>query len=54
MQGIAAVDPPTRCTRSSVCRSRTRFGAIAGDVLYLLVFSAIALTAATALFKRTL
>ena len=30
------------------------FGAIAGDVAYLLVFSVVAMTAATLLFRRTL
>ncbi len=56
MQVIAAVDPFTYAVHAfkSLLLKDTGFDAIAGDVLYLVVFSAIAMTAATALFKRTL
>jgi len=32
----------------------TGFGAIAGDLTFLMIFSVVAMSAATALFKRTL
>src|SRR5262245_61536085 len=56
MQVIAAVDPFTYAVHAfkSLLLKNTGFGAIAGDVLFLFVFSAIAMTAATLLFKRTL
>ena len=56
MKMIAAVDPFTYAVHAfkSLLLKNTGFGAIAGDVLFLFVFSAIAMTAATALFKRTL
>jgi hypothetical protein len=38
----------------SLLLKNTGFGAISGDLLYLLVFSTIGMTAATLLFKRTL
>jgi ABC-2 type transport system permease protein len=56
MKVIAAVDPFTYSVHAfkSLLLKNTGFGAIAGDVLFLFVFSAIAMTAATLLFKRTL
>jgi ABC-2 type transport system permease protein len=56
MKVIAAIDPFTYAVHAfkSLLLKNTGFGAIAGDVLFLFVFSAIAMTAATALFKRTL
>jgi ABC-2 type transport system permease protein len=56
MKVIAAVDPFTYAVHAfkSLLLKNTGFSAIAGDVLFLVVFSAIAMTAATALFKRTL
>jgi ABC-2 type transport system permease protein len=56
MQAIAAVDPFTYSVHAfkSLLLKNTGFGAIAFDVLFLLIFSTIAMTAATALFKRTL
>jgi ABC-type multidrug transport system permease subunit len=38
----------------SLLLKNTGFDAIAFDLLYLVVFSAVAMTAATLLFKRTL
>ena len=56
MQAIAAVDPFTYAVHAfkSLLLKNTGFGAIGCDLLYLVVFSAIAMTAATMLFKRTL
>jgi ABC-2 type transport system permease protein len=56
MQVIAAVDPFTYAVHAfkSLLLKNTGFEAIGGDILYLLVFSAIGMTAATMLFKRTL
>ena len=56
MHAIAVVDPFTYSVHAfkSLLLKNTGFGAIAGDVTYLLVFSVVAMTAATALFKRTL
>jgi ABC-2 type transport system permease protein len=56
MHAIAVLDPFTYSVHAfkSLLLKNTGFGAIAGDVAYLLVFSAIAMTAATLLFKRTL
>jgi ABC-2 type transport system permease protein len=56
MQVIAAVDPFTYSVHAfkSLLLKNTGFGAIAGDVAYLLVFSVVTMTAATLLFKRTL
>jgi ABC-2 type transport system permease protein len=56
MHAIAVIDPFTYSVHAfkSLLLKNTGFGAIAGDVVYLLVFSAIAMTAATMLFKRTL
>ena len=56
MHVIAVVDPFTYSVHAfkSLLLKNTGFDAIAGDVAYLLVFSVIAMTAATLLFKRTL
>jgi ABC-2 type transport system permease protein len=56
MQGIAAVDPFTYSVHAfkSLLLKDTGLGAIAGDLGYLVVFSIVAMTAATALFRRTL
>jgi ABC-2 type transport system permease protein len=56
MQWIAAVDPFTYAVHAlkSLVLKNTGFGAIGGDLLYLTVFSAVCMTAATMLFKRTL
>ena len=56
MKVIAAVDPFTYAVHAfkSLLLKNTGFGAIAGDVLFLVAFSAIAMTAATLLFRRTL
>ena len=56
MKAIAAVDPFTYAVHAfkSLLLKNTGFDAIAGDVLFLVVFSAVAMTAATLLFKRTL
>ena len=56
MHAIAAVDPFTYAVHAfkSLLLKDTGFAAIAGDLLFLAVFSAVAMTAATLLFKRTL
>jgi ABC-2 type transport system permease protein len=56
MQLIAAVDPFTYAVHAfkNLLLKNTGFGAIGGDLLYLLAFSAVSMTAATMLFKRTL
>jgi ABC-2 type transport system permease protein len=56
MRWIAAVDPFTYAVHAfkSLVLKNTGFGAIGFDMLYLVVFSTICMTAATALFKRTL
>jgi ABC-2 type transport system permease protein len=56
MRGIAAVDPFTYAVHAfkSLVLKNTGFRAIGGDLLYLAVFSAVCMTAATMLFKRTL
>jgi ABC-2 type transport system permease protein len=56
MQWIARVDPFTYAVHAfkSLLLKNTGWEAIAYDIGYLLVFSAVAMTAATALFKRTL
>src|SRR5262245_27256249 len=56
MQAIAVVDPFTYAVHAfkSLLLKNTGFAAISGDLLYLLVFSTIAMGAATLLFKRTL
>ena len=56
MQAIAAVDPFTYAVHAfkSLLLTNTGFGAITGDLTYLLIFSTVAMTAATMLFRRTL
>jgi ABC-2 type transport system permease protein len=56
MQAIAVVDPFTYDVHAlkNLLLKDTGVGAIGGDLLYLLAFSVIAMTAATLLFKRTL
>jgi ABC-2 type transport system permease protein len=56
MKVIAAVDPFTYAVHAfkSLLLKNTGFAAIAGDVLFLVVFSVITMTAATLLFRRTL
>jgi ABC-2 type transport system permease protein len=56
MRWIAAVDPFTYAVHAfkSLVLKNTGFGAIGGDILYLVIFSTICMTAATTLFKRTL
>jgi ABC-2 type transport system permease protein len=56
MQVIAKVDPFTYSVHAfkSLLLKNTGFVAISTDMTYLLVFSVIAMTAATLLFKRTL
>ncbi len=56
MQAIAFVDPFTYAVHAfkSLLLKNTGMGAITGDMLYLLAFSAVAMTVATMLFRRTL
>ena len=56
MQVIAKVDPFTYAVHGfkSLLLKNTGIDAIATDLLYLVAFSAVAMTAATSLFKRTL
>jgi ABC-2 type transport system permease protein len=56
MQVIAAVDPFTYAVHAFKCLllKNTGFEAIGGDLLYLMAFSVVAMTAATRLFKRQL
>jgi ABC-2 type transport system permease protein len=56
MQAIATVDPFTYSVHAfkSLLLRNTGFSAITGDLLYLGLFSIVAMTAATALFRRTL
>ena len=56
MQVIAVVDPFTYAVHAfkSLLLKNTGFAAIAGDLMFLLIFSVVAMTAATMLFKRTL
>jgi ABC-2 type transport system permease protein len=56
MQAIAVVDPFTYAVHAfkNLLLKNTGFDAIAYDLLFLLIFSTVAMTAATALFKRTL
>ncbi len=53
---IAVLDPFTYAVHAlrSLLLKDTGFAAIGGDLLYLVLFSAIAMTAATLLFRRTL
>ncbi len=56
MQAIAAVNPFTYAVHAlkSLLLKNTGFAAITGDLVYLLVFSAVTMILATLLFKRTL
>ena len=56
MQVIAVADPFTYAVHAfkSLLLKNTGFTAISSDLTFLLIFSAIAMTAATKLFKRTL
>jgi ABC-2 type transport system permease protein len=56
MQVIAFVDPFTYAVHAfkSLLLKNTGFAAIGTDLTYLVVFSVVAMTAATLLFKRTL
>jgi ABC-2 type transport system permease protein len=56
MRAIAVVDPFTYAVHAFKCLllKNTGFGAIGFDLLYLSVFSVIAMTLATRLFRRTL
>jgi ABC-2 type transport system permease protein len=56
LQVIAVLDPFTYAVHAlrSLLLKNTGFAAIGGDLLYLVLFSTIAMTAATMLFKRTL
>jgi ABC-2 type transport system permease protein len=56
MRAIAKVDPFTYAVHAfkSLLLKNTGFEAISGDLAYLIIFSVIAMTAATLLFKRTL
>lgn len=56
MQAIAVADPFTYAVHAlkSVLLKDTGMGAITTDLAYLVVFSAVAMTAATLLFRRTL
>jgi ABC-2 type transport system permease protein len=56
MQVIAKVDPFTYAVHGfkSLLLKNTGIDAISGDLLYLVAFSVVAMTAATLLFKRTL
>jgi ABC-2 type transport system permease protein len=56
MKPLAAADPFTYAVHAfkSLLLKDTGFGAIGFDILYLSVFSVIALSAATMLFRRTL
>jgi len=56
MQWIARIDPFTYAVHAfkSLLLKNTGLGAVTFDIVYLAVFSAVCMTAATALFKRTL
>jgi len=56
MQVIAVVDPFTYAVHALKCLllKNTGFEAIGTDLMFLMLFAAVAMTAATALFKRTL
>ena len=56
MQAIAVADPFTYAVHAfkSLLLKNTGFAAISYDLLFLTIFSIVAMTAATALFKRTL
>ena len=56
LQAIAVVDPFTYSVHAfkSLLLKNTGMGAITGDLVYLSLFGAVAMTAATLLFRRTL
>ncbi len=56
MQVIAVADPFTYAVHAlkNLLLKNTGFAAISGDLTFLLIFSVVAMTAATMLFKRTL
>lgn len=56
LRAIAAVDPFTYAVDAFKCLllKNTAFSAVAGDLVYLAVFSVVTVTAATLLFRRTL
>jgi ABC-2 type transport system permease protein len=56
MQWIARIDPFTYAVHAfkSLLLKNTGLGAVSFDIFYLVVFSAVCMTAATLLFKRTL
>jgi ABC-2 type transport system permease protein len=56
MRALAVVDPFTYSVHAfkSLLLKNTGFGAITGDLMYLLVFSIIMMSLATMLFRRTL
>ena len=56
MQAISVVDPFTYAVHAfkNLLLKNTGFGAIGWDLAYLAMFSMVAMTAATMLFKRTL
>ena len=56
LQAIAVVDPFTYAVHAfkSLLLKNTGMGAITGDLIYLSLFAAVAMTAATLLFRRTL
>jgi ABC-2 type transport system permease protein len=56
MRAIAAADPFTYSVHAfkSLLLKNTNLAAISGDLLYLVVFSVVAMTLATLLFRRTL
>jgi ABC-2 type transport system permease protein len=56
MQWVAVADPFTYAVHAfkSLLLKNTGFAAITGDLTFLLLFAAVAMSAATALFKRTL
>ena len=56
MKAIAVVDPFTYAVHGfkNLLLKNTGFGAIAPDFVFLLIFSTLAMTAATMLFRRTL
>src|SRR6185295_18197100 len=56
MQAIAKVDPFTYIVHAlkNLMLKNTGFGAISFDLIYLTLFAAVSMTAATLLFKRTL
>ena len=56
MQVIAKIDPFTYAVHAfkSLLLKNTGLGAVSFDIFYLVAFSAVCMTAATLLFKRTL